>query len=144
MKAKDAKIGHKYLTQKGVTVTKTGEKDGKIVMAMANGMVFRCGPDYELKPLGGEAKPKAAPSPKRKPEAASGPRVTMASIIDPYLLAGGHTVADIAIELDQKAGEAAKGKNLEANVRARLVSYTRKGWQVVKDEQKRVKVVQGK
>lgn len=143
MKAKEAKVGHKYLTQKGVAVTKTGEKDGKIVMAMANGMVFRCGPDYELKPLG-EAKAKSAPAPKRNPEVASRPRVTMASIIDPYLLAGGHTVADIAIELDQKAGAAAKGKDLEANVRARLVSYTRKGWQVVKDEQKRVKVVQGK
>jgi hypothetical protein len=48
-----------------------------------------------------------------------------------------------AAELAKKAREAAKGKDLAANVRARMVSYTRKGWRVEKDEQKRVKVVQG-
>ena len=66
----------------------------------------------------------------------------LVAIIDPYLKSGGHTVAEIAAELAKKAAEAAKGKDLAANVRARMVSYTRKGWRIEKDEQKRVKVVQ--
>ena len=67
---------------------------------------------------------------------------SLAAIIDPMLLAGGKTVKEIAAELAKKAAEAAKGKDLAANVRARMVSYTRKGWRVEKDDQKRVKVVQ--
>ena len=52
---------------------------------------------------------------------------SLASMIDPFLLAGGMTVKEIAGELAKKAVEAAKGKDLAANVRARMVSYTRKG-----------------
>ena len=46
---------------------------------------------------------------------------SLASIIDPMLLAGGHTTQEIAAELAKKAGEAAKGKDLAANVRARML-----------------------
>lgn len=67
---------------------------------------------------------------------------SLASLIDPLLLAGGMTVKEIAGELAKKAADAAKGKDLAANVRARMVSYTRKGWQVIKDDEKRVKLVQ--
>ncbi len=69
---------------------------------------------------------------------------SLASLIDPMLLAGGMTVKEIAAELASKAAEAAKDKDLAANVRARMVSYTRKGWQVVKDGEKRIKLVQAK
>lgn len=67
---------------------------------------------------------------------------SLAAIIDPYLIEGGHLVRDIASEVTKRAGEAAKGRDIEANVRARLVSFKRKGWSVVKDAEKRVKVVQ--
>jgi len=160
MKARDAKVGEKYLSKTGAMVTKTGEKDGKIVMKLARGIVFRCGPDYELKLVSDAANGKVH-NPKSRQKgpaakvvvaprhenaicatAAKPPRVvSLASIIDPLLLAGGHTVRDIAIELSNKAGDAGQGKDVEANVRARLVTYTRKGWLVVKDENKRVKVV---
>lgn len=69
---------------------------------------------------------------------------SLAAIIDPYLIGGGHLVRDIAAEVARKAGEAAKGRDIEANVRARIVSFKRKGWSVVKDAEKRVKVVQAK
>lgn len=69
---------------------------------------------------------------------------SLAALIDPLLLAGRMTVKEIAGELARKAAEAAKGKDLAANVRARMVSYTRKGWQVVKDDEKRVKLVEKK
>lgn len=68
---------------------------------------------------------------------------SLAAIIDPMLLAGGKTIKEITAELAKKAGEAAKGKDLAANVRARMVSYTRKGWRVEKDDAKRVRVLQG-
>ena len=67
---------------------------------------------------------------------------SLAAFIDPMLFAGDKTVKEIAAELAKKAAAAAKGKDLAANVRARMVSYTRKGWRVEKDDQKRVKVVQ--
>ena len=66
---------------------------------------------------------------------------TLAEIIDPPLMAGGHTVAEIAAMLAKKGGEAAKGRDLAANVRARMVAYTRKGYRVLKDDQKHVRVV---
>lgn len=69
---------------------------------------------------------------------------SLAAVIDPMLFAGDKTVKEIAAELAKKGGEAAKGRDLAANVRARMVSYTRKGWQIEKDVQKRVKVVQQK
>lgn len=69
---------------------------------------------------------------------------SLAALIDPMLTAGKHTVQEIAAELAKKAGEAAKGKDLAANVRARMVSYTRKGWRVEKDDQKRVRIVEAK
>ena len=69
---------------------------------------------------------------------------SLSILIDPLLLAGGHTIKEIAAELAKKAGNAAKDRDLAANVRARMVSYTRKGWQVKKDDQKRVMVVQQK
>ena len=162
MKASEAKVGEKYLSKTGATVTKTGEKDGKIVMTLDSGIVFRCGPDYELKPIKGAdgkvhnvkawQKGKAAKvvsAPEQKiaigTTAVKPPRATsLAAIIDPMILTGGHTVKEIAAELGKCAGDAAQGKDLNANVRARLVTYTRKGWTVAKDDKKRVKVIQPK
>ena len=151
MKASEAKIGHKYLTRTGAMATMSGEKDGKIVMTLASGITFRCGPDYELKPIDGKAhKPNAGQKAKvvvelEQKTAVKTPRVVaLASIIDPLLVSGEHTVSDIAVEVRNKAGDAVNGKDVEANVRARMVTYTRRGWRVVKDAEKRVKVVQGK
>lgn len=87
------------------------------------------------------AKPKGGKKVAAKPQGAK-KEGSLAAIIDPLLLAGGHTVKDIAAELAKKAGEVAKGKDLAANVRARMVGYTRKGWRVQKDDKKCVKVVQ--
>lgn len=78
----------------------------------------------------------------RKNEA--GKEVSLSTLIDPFLVAGKHTIKEIAGELAKKGGELAKGRDLAANVRARMVSYTRKGWQVIKDDEKRVKLVQKK
>ena len=140
MKASETKVGERYLSKTGATVTKTGEKDGKIVMRLASGIVFRCGPDYELKPIIKVVPLNIPGFPEEKPPRPS----SLAAIIAPMLLSGGYTVKEIAAELAKQAGDAAKNKDLEANVLAGIVSYTRKGWQVVKDNMKRVKVIRAK
>lgn len=84
----------------------------------------------------------AASANKATKSQGAGREGSLAAIIDPFLLAGGNTVKEIAAELAKEAGDAAKGKDLQANVRARLISYKRKGWQVEKDDEKRVKIVQ--
>src|ERR1041385_4489379 len=48
------------------------------------------------------------------------PGISFASIIDPLLFAGGKTVKQIAEALSAQAGATAQGKDLKANVRARL------------------------
>jgi hypothetical protein len=152
MKASEAKTGEKYLSKTGIPATVTGTKNGKVLIKLeTTGTTVAVNGDYELKPydekgIGKESrillkingKGKKGGNAKAKKEG------SLAAIIDPLLLSGGHTVKEIAAELAKKAAEAAKGKDLNANVRARLVSYTRKGWQVVKDDKKRVKVVQKK
>ncbi|HBW23292.1 MAG: hypothetical protein A2X28_06420 [Elusimicrobia bacterium GWA2_56_46] len=148
MKASEAKVGEKYLSRTGIPVTLVGSKAGKFQIKLeTTGTAVGVNGDYELRPYdekgidkesrillklngkgkGGKTKAKKAGS--------------LSAIIDPYLLAGGKMVAEIAAEVTKKAGEAAKGRDINANVRARLVCYTRKGWQVVKDDKKRVKVV---
>jgi len=152
MKANDAKAGEKYLSKTGIPVTVTGSKAGKVLIKLeTTGTTIMVNGDYELKPydekgIGKESrlllkvngKGKTAGKAKAKKEG------SLAAIIDPMLLAGGKTTQEIAAELAKKAGDAGKGKDLDANVRARMVSYTRKGWQVVKDDKKRVKVIQKK
>lgn len=76
---------------------------------------------------------------QKKRERTGGP--TLAELIDPMLKTGGMTVKEIAADVTKKAGEAVKGKDIEANIRARMVAHSRNGWQVKRDEQKRVKLV---
>ncbi|MFA5161848.1 MAG: hypothetical protein WC421_06345 [Elusimicrobiales bacterium] len=144
MNAARAEIGKKYITRTGIPVTVVSVKDGKISLKSATtGSVIRVNGDYELKPIN-DPQPSHTPKSGKKtaPSGKSGAQkpASLAAIIDPILLDGGHTVKEIAAELGQKAGENAKGKDLEANVRARLVSYKRKGWQVLKNG-KQVQVI---
>ena len=62
---------------------------------------------------------------------AAGPPVRLnkpiAPLIDAMLLAGGHTMRGIVRELRRKASAACRGKDLKANIRARLYWLRRKG-----------------
>ena len=153
MKASEAKVGERYLSRTGVMVVCEGtERDRVILRMQPSGTIFLVTPGYELKPINPDGKilkrkaAKAVAAPKQQsgvgattvkpPRAAS-----LAAIIDPMLLSSGYTVKEIAAEVARKAGEAAKGKDIEANVRARMMTYKRKGWQVAKDENKRVRIL---
>jgi hypothetical protein len=69
---------------------------------------------------------------------------SLASIIDPYLYAGANTVAEIVEILDKKHLSQAQGKNLNANVWARIVTFNRKGYKIERLEGKKIRVVKPK
>jgi hypothetical protein len=150
MKANEAKVGEMYLSRTGIPVTVIGPKNGKFLIKLkTTGTFTMVNGDYELKSydekhIGRDSTALLKANGKGKPAAKVKAKdgVSLASIIDPLILAGGYTTQEIAAELAKKSGAAGKGKDLNANVRARLVTYTRRGWQVVKDDRKRVKVVQ--
>ena len=54
----------------------------------------------------------------------------------------GLTTKEIAEKVAKEAGDLAKQMDVAANCRARLVAFSRRGWRVEKDAEKRVKVVQ--
>lgn len=152
MTADKAKVGEKYLTKKGIPVTVVGAKGDRIIVKLeSSDKQIGIPKNSELRPYDEKAISnvarifiKANGKGKNGGKTKAKKENSMAAIIDPMLLAGGKTVKEIAAELAKKAPEAAKGKDLEANVRARMVTYTRKGWQVIKDDKKRVKVIQKK
>lgn len=142
MKAEQAEIDSQYIMQTGTLATVFGEKDGKILLKLAtSGTIIRVSDAYELKPIGiPKHIPETAKKTTQNGKYGAQKTLSLAAIIDPMLLAGGYTVKEIAAELGRQAGETTAGKDLEANVRARLVSYTRKGWQILKQD-KQVKAV---
>ena len=152
MKASEAKVGEMYLSRTGIPVTVVGPKNGKTLIKLkTTGTFTMVNGEYELKPysekeVGKDSKLllKVNGKGKKTGKAKAKKEGSLAAIIDPFLLAGGKTTQEIAAELAKRAGDAGKGKDLNANVRARLVSYTRKGWQVVKDDKNHVRVVQKK
>ena len=66
---------------------------------------------------------------------------SLGSVIDTMLFAGGKTVAEIVEAIKKKNLPQAKDKDLNANVRARMVCYSRKGYKTEKTEDKKVKVI---
>ena len=148
MKANEAKVGEKYLSKTGIPVTLMGAKAGKFQIKLeTTGTTVGVNGDYELKPYDEKGVDKESSillklnGKGRGCKAKAKKEGSLAAIIDPYLLVGGKSTQEIAAEVAKKAGEAGKGRDINANVRARLVCYTRKGWQVVKNEKKHVKVV---
>jgi hypothetical protein len=147
--ASKAEIGSKYLTKKGLPVTVIGPKGDRIVVRLeTTGNKIEVEKGYELLPfdegkLNKDARLllKAKGTPKNGISNKGPKEGSLAAIIDPMLFSGSHTVKEIAAELTKEAAAADKGKDLEANVRARLFSFRRKGCRVEKDSQKRIRVV---
>ena len=87
---------------------------------------------YPLRPFKGEAaafeaRPSPYLGPQDKPRRGQAQPKPLAPIIDAMLLAGGHTMRGIVRELRRKASAACRGKDLKANIRARLYWLRRKG-----------------
>ena len=128
MNAIDAKIGQQYLSKKGTPVTVVGHKSDKVVLKIGGSEnEIEVLKNYELKSyqesqVNNEAKSlisagrhKGTSKPKGK---------SLSAVIDPMLFAGGKTVKEIAEHAIKQAADLAKGKDVGANVRARMVSFS--------------------
>ena len=147
MNAEKAEVGQKYLSKKGVPITVMGMKGDKVVLRVeVSGNKVEVAKNYELLPykeskVSKESKLLVNSNGKKGNERHEG---SLAEIIDLMLFAGGKTIQEMADIVAKKAAQTAKGKDLEANVRARMVTFRRKGWRVEKDEKKHIKVIQSK
>lgn len=67
---------------------------------------------------------------------------TLAAIIDIHLMKGENTIADIALAAWREGHSKIplEGKDIKANVRARMVHYRRKGWKVILSKEKIVQM----
>jgi len=142
MKAEEAKIGARYLTKKGIPITVIAFKDDRVIVRLENlNKQIGIPKNSELKPfnekdINGIVKYIKQDKPKKSVKEGC-----LASFIDPMLFEGKYTVKEIAEAIIKEAGEYAKNKDIEANIRARMVTYKRKGYQIIKGENKQVKVV---
>lgn len=142
MNAEKAEVGKRYLSKTGVPVTVMGAKGDKVILRVeVSGNKVDVAKSYELRPYQESKINKESRllmnSNGKKGKHREG---SLAAIID-SLFDGSKTIQEIADIVAKKAGQAAKGKDLAANVRARMVSFRRQGLRVEKDEQKRVKVI---
>jgi len=145
MKAEQGKIGERYLTKKGIPMRIMGIKDTQVIVKLENlNKQIGIPKNSEIKPytekdISSIGKLVAKPESDKKQKLVK--EGCLASFIDPMLFEGKYTVKEIANEIIQKAKEYTQNKDIEANIRARMVTYKRKGYQVVKDKDKHVKVV---
>lgn len=148
MNAIDAKVGQKYLSKKGTPVTVVNHKGDKVVLKIEGSENdIEVAKTYELKSYNESQISKEAksliragrPKGKNKPKGQS-----LSAVIDPMLFNGGKTVKEIAGLAIKQAADLAKGKDVQANVRARMVSFSRKGWKIEKDDKKHVRVIKPK
>ncbi len=145
MKAEEGKIGERYLTKKGIPIKIVEIKGSQVIVKLENlNKQIGIPKNSEIKPYNdkeissiGKLVVKPENNKKQKPVKEG----SLASFIDPMLFEGKYTVKEIANEIIQKAKEYTQNKDIEANIRARMVTYKRKGYQVVKDKDKHVKVV---
>lgn len=149
MPGHNPKIGGRYLTATGVPVQILEVRDEAILLqGLASDNRFSIPSGYPLEPFRREPVFELRANPY-VPRAVRIPQAHMpvapkhlSPIIDAMLLAGGKTMRGILRELRRKASTACRGKDLQANVRARLYWLRRKGYRVDVDGQARLKVAQ--
>lgn len=141
MKAEEAKIGEKYLTKKGIPITVVSFKGDRVIVKLENlNKQIGIPKNSELKPFN-ESEINGIVKFIKTDKVSEHKEGSLAAFIDPLLFEGKYTVKEIAKIIIQKAGDYAKNKDIEANIRARMVTYKRKGYQVLKDENKHIKVI---
>lgn len=146
MEAIKAKIGERYLNNKGTPVTIVGHEGDKVLVKIAGSdNEIPVSKSYELKPfsqsgVSREAKLLARTNGKEKNGHAP-KEGSLAALIDPFLFEGKHSVRQIAELVTKKAGKLAAHVDMRANVRARLWLYKKKNYAVQRDEKRRVRLV---
>ena len=71
----------------------------------------------------------------------NGHREPLSSLIDRLLLKGGLTMRGLAREIRRKDSVSCKGKDVRANIRARIYWFKRKGYRIERNERGWVRIV---
>ena len=118
-------IGKEYLTASGLPVRVAGIGDGCLVLqSLASDNRFAVPVGYPLETTGGKAAAFPARSrpysPFVRPRRGQPEPRPLAATIDALLLEGGRTMKGLVREVQRKASSACKGKDVAANIRARM------------------------
>lgn len=140
------KIGENYLTSTGLPVRVLRVENGRVVLRnLGTDDVIVLPATYPLEPFDeGAATVPLKPAPREPGPGSHSPaaqeRKLLAPIIDALLLKGGISMLGVVRMLKRKASASCRGKDLQANVRARLYWLKRKGYTIDTDELGRLKV----
>lgn len=133
MRVREPRVGADYATASGLPVRVVTITGGQVeLQSLASDSRFYVPASYPLGPMTG---PNLAVARRFRSLQAHGPAAgspvrmnkPLAPIIDAMLLAGRHSMRGIVRELRRKASASCQGKDLKANVRARLYWLRRKG-----------------
>lgn len=147
MPIRDPRVGNHYLTPSGLPVkVVTLGQEHMALQSLASDNLMRVSSSYPLEQLQPQ---RAAATLRPDPYHPRGPRPrrearapkSLAPLIDAMLLAGNMTMRGILRELRRKASAACRGRDLEANIRARIFWFRRKGRSAHRDERGRLRVV---
>jgi len=140
------KIGERYATVTGLPVLLVGMESGFLMLQslVTDNQVAVPGA-YPLQPISDDEKlfeTRSSPYYGRSGRdlAGSRPPKQLAPVIDALLMKGGLTMKGLVRELKRRASSACGGKNVPANIRARLYWMRRRGCQVCLDDSGRVHV----
>lgn len=145
MSSLDPKAGNRYLTVTGAPVQVLEVHEGLMVLQSLASDNRLCVPaGYPLQPFdqgkaAWEMRPALYSPRSKKVKGLAAPGKPLAPIIDAMLLAGGKTMRGIVRELRRKASAACRGKDLKANVRARLYWFQKRGSRTDRDAHGRLK-----
>lgn len=146
MGAREPRVGAEYATASGLPVRVVAVHVGQVELrSLVSDSCFYVPAGYPLGPMTG---PSLAVVRRSRLHQARGPAADapvrmnkpLSPIIDAMLLAGGHTMRGIVRELRRKASAACRSKDLQANVRARLYWFRRKGRKVHEDAEGHIQV----
>jgi len=137
----EPRVGNRYLTVTGVPVQIIKVHDGSMVLqGLASDNRFAVPLQYPLQPLRGQSaalpmrsSPYTEPLSQAPPRSAPEPKL-LAPIIDALLVRGGLSMRGIVREVRRRAGSVCGGKNIHANVRARLYWLKKKGMVVHRND----------
>jgi hypothetical protein len=136
MPSLDPKAGNRYLTISGAPVQVLEVREGIMLLQGLASDNRLCVPTtYLLQPFdqekaAWEMRPALYSARSKKAKGLTAPNKPLAPIIDAMLLKGGMTMRGILRQLRRKASAACRGKDLKANVRARIYWLKKRGCRV--------------
>jgi hypothetical protein len=137
MGAREPQAGAEYATASGLPVRVVAVHDGQVeLQSLASDSSFYVPASYLLGPMTGPnlaVARRSYPDQERGPAAAAPVRMNkpLAPIIDAMLLKGGMTMRGIARAVKRKAGAVCRGRDVQANIRARIYWLKKRGINIV-------------